>query len=283
MHIQRLEPRQMFANFFLSDTGILTVNAGPRNNNYFVSAIKDSYVLWGEGDAIAAFKKRDVVGILMFGNQGDDRLSVGVRIPATLVGGAGNDTLLGGTGDDILVGGIGNDRLDGRDGNDILRGDDGNDRLFGSNGDDLLFAGPGNNRSDGGRGTNTALDTPGATDTRRNIQTTQPDSFRPTGREFPESLASVNADATVTVVQREARISVAYTAPAGTRVLFAPLPRLRLGNVQLMGLALSSTSGPAAAPPFSTSLPALAFGDYTFQLSAPEGLLDTTPFSVVRV
>jgi Ca2+-binding RTX toxin-like protein len=45
-----------------------------------------------------------------------------VSVPATISGGAGNDTLIGGNADDVISGGIGDDSIDGRAGNDTLWG-----------------------------------------------------------------------------------------------------------------------------------------------------------------
>src|SRR5262249_45224100 len=60
---------------------------------------------------------------------GNDRVTVSTAIPATIIGGIGNDTLMGGTGGDMLVGGAGNDSLNGGAGADHLRGLGGSDTL----------------------------------------------------------------------------------------------------------------------------------------------------------
>jgi len=67
----------------------------------------------------------------------------GLRVPATLIGGEGNDAITGGLGDDALRGGAGDDELDGFLGNDTLRGGDGNDRLLPNVGTDTVAGGDG--------------------------------------------------------------------------------------------------------------------------------------------
>jgi Ca2+-binding RTX toxin-like protein len=80
--------------------------------------------------------------LVVHGLGGDDDLTVagGVRVPAWLYGGEGNDRLRGGSGDDVLLGGPGNDVLDGGQGQDLLIGGPGADWLKGAD-NDLLIAG----------------------------------------------------------------------------------------------------------------------------------------------
>jgi len=81
--------------------------------------------------------------IQVFGGDGSDLISLvpGIRIPAELYGGVGNDTLYGGQGNDIIVGGAGDDSIYGDAGRDLLIGGAGKDTIIGGNGDDLLVAG----------------------------------------------------------------------------------------------------------------------------------------------
>jgi Ca2+-binding RTX toxin-like protein len=100
---------------------------------------------------------------------GDDRVSLQsangqniVTLPATILGGKGNDCLVGGNGNDTIAGGDGDDTLLGGAGDDSLLGDLGNDRLEGGDGGDLLNGGgafPGADGNDiliGGAGVDTA-------------------------------------------------------------------------------------------------------------------------------
>jgi Ca2+-binding RTX toxin-like protein len=79
-------------------------------------------------------------------------LGYGVLVPATLIGGPGNDTIYGGAGNNVISGGDGDDRLVGGDGNDIIDGGAGDDFLSGSNGNDLLVGGAGDDLLIGGFG-----------------------------------------------------------------------------------------------------------------------------------
>jgi hypothetical protein len=64
-------------------------------------------------------------------------------IPATIIGGDGNDVLAGGARGDTIDGGPGNDDIDGFAGNDSLRGGDGNDELRPNTGTDTMVGGDG--------------------------------------------------------------------------------------------------------------------------------------------
>jgi uncharacterized delta-60 repeat protein len=93
---------------------------------------------WLNGRRSDAFS--DVTRILAYGGPGNDAISVvgGVRTPALLDGGAGNDVLFGGGGDDVLVGGEGRDVLFGLQGRDTLVGGAGIDLLLGGRGATLI-------------------------------------------------------------------------------------------------------------------------------------------------
>jgi Ca2+-binding RTX toxin-like protein len=139
------------------------------------------------GRSLGVFREREVHGLKMLGGEGNDSLTVGVRvgfinlnrsaanlsptstwtfessdygdvvllnhqiltIPATLFGGGGNDSLTGGSGDDRLEGGSGSDSLDGANGDDLLLGQNGNDILKGGGDTDTLDGGTGDDDLDG--------------------------------------------------------------------------------------------------------------------------------------
>lgn len=94
----------------------------------------------------------------VIGGAGDDRLEdeSGTDQPVTVTrrfeGGDGDDQIKGQTGPDVLLGGPGHDELDGGAGDDELRGEDGDDRLWGDHydapGADVLDGGPGNDIGD---------------------------------------------------------------------------------------------------------------------------------------
>jgi Ca2+-binding RTX toxin-like protein len=69
--------------------------------------------------------------------------SLGLPLPLTVDGGAGNDTIQGGPAADKLTGGTGNDTISGQAGRDLLLGQGGNDRLAGGRDGDKLNCGKG--------------------------------------------------------------------------------------------------------------------------------------------
>lgn len=87
----------------------------------------------------------NIVGIVVMGNDGDDKITLAASVPVTingiLNGGSGDDSLTGAGANDILLGGEGNDTLLGVGGKDVLIGGDGHDSLTGGALDDLLIAG----------------------------------------------------------------------------------------------------------------------------------------------
>lgn len=105
-----------------------------------------------------------VDGILIQGNKGNDKITVGETVdkPATIQGGVGNDTLTGGMAADLIQGGAGNDLIFGNDGNDTLKGNGGSDTLVGAAGNDRLQGGDGLDTMDGGQGTDVLLGGRGA-------------------------------------------------------------------------------------------------------------------------
>lgn len=67
-------------------------------------------------------------------------------LPATLLGGDGDDTLVGGTAGDLLLGGNGRDALAGSAGDDTLDGGSGSDELLGQDDKDVMRGGRGDDR-----------------------------------------------------------------------------------------------------------------------------------------
>ena len=98
------------------------------------------------GKVIGTQEAEDVRQLVIWGSKGDDRIAVAddIEVPATLNGGAGDDTLIGGAGSDTINGGSGDDTLIGNEGADRLFGASGHDNLRGGLGDDSLYGGAGN-------------------------------------------------------------------------------------------------------------------------------------------
>ena len=70
----------------------------------------------------------------------EDRATVAIGLPVTLLGGSGADDVAGGAGADEVTGGDGNDRVAGGAGNDVISGDQGVDAIEGGDGDDRIVA-----------------------------------------------------------------------------------------------------------------------------------------------
>jgi hypothetical protein len=79
---------------------------------------------------VSTFSAAQVTSIIMEGKEGNDWLKNDTAMPATLLGGTGNDTLCGGQGADVL---------DGGDGDDVLYGSVGADKYIGGAGNDVLY------------------------------------------------------------------------------------------------------------------------------------------------
>jgi len=77
--------------------------------------------------AIEAFPPGSVKRIYVDVGPGNDSVFISARLPATLVGGEGNDSLSGGLLRNLLDGGAGDDTLMASDGDDTLIGGDGDD------------------------------------------------------------------------------------------------------------------------------------------------------------
>ena len=104
----------------------------------------------------------NITGIVINGLDGDDRIDLSaLSFPATITGGAGNDTITGGSGadliyggdgDDVLSGGVGSDTIYGNFGNDSIAGGLQRDSIMGGLGDDTITAGDGPDSVYGGDG-----------------------------------------------------------------------------------------------------------------------------------
>jgi len=70
----------------------------------------------------------------------EDRATVALALPVTLLGGSGADAVTGGAGADEVSGGEGNDVLAGGPGDDVLSGDQGADVIDGGDGADRIAA-----------------------------------------------------------------------------------------------------------------------------------------------
>jgi Ca2+-binding RTX toxin-like protein len=135
----------------------------------------DKISIWAttESDTITVSGTHATLGVVFYGKDGDDVLTIDANIAgdSTLAGDNGDDTIASGSGHDTIWGGRGNDILRGGLGNDLIYGDfktetenDGDDTLDGGAGDDTLVGGAGGDTLIGGSGNdrlfgNSGLDT----------------------------------------------------------------------------------------------------------------------------
>lgn len=85
-------------------------------------------------------------------NEREDKVTIGIAIPTSIVTGAGADQVTGGPARDEINTGSGNDAASAGAGDDFLNGDAGDDVLVGADGRDRIQGGAGADKVDGGTG-----------------------------------------------------------------------------------------------------------------------------------
>jgi Ca2+-binding RTX toxin-like protein len=176
--LEELEPRKLFLidttylpvppdQVWITPTGTLNVIGGEGDNELLITRNewapdRVEFIVHYRGGNLG-FPAATVHRIYIDGGLGNDSLHIdeSVNVPATLVGGDGDDTLIGAQHDEWLIGEAGNDVIRAGGGNDVVHagagddtvyGDDGNDTILGLAGNDVLFGGWGQDNLDGGRG-----------------------------------------------------------------------------------------------------------------------------------
>ncbi len=144
LKLESLESRLPLAAELTAD-GILNV-VGTKKSDRISVVVDDTDVLVKVNKQSHTFALASITYVNVNGLKGNDRIAIdgAITLPASLLGGAGNDWISGGSGKEYIDGGKGNDRLDGGTGDDQMFGGSGNDRLFGDVGMDLLRGGTGN-------------------------------------------------------------------------------------------------------------------------------------------
>ena len=111
------------------------------------------------------YRRDQIHQLVIVGSSQDDMIWVDPRLglPASIVGGAGNDVIQGGSGLDTIRGGSGNDVISGHGflyagpGNTVIRASRRHNVLVGGSGNDLLIAGAGDDAIFGGSGHSTLV------------------------------------------------------------------------------------------------------------------------------
>jgi hypothetical protein len=156
--IENLEQRRLLTAVLLED-GILDVTGTSGNDVLNVKKVIVNdvaklkvYENGSGGRTISWFALADVNGLRMSGLEGDDQIILDygkdglIDLPASLIGGTGDDSLKGGAGNDQLIGGEGWDYLYGESGDDVLIGNSGIDYIFPGEETNEVYSGAGADR-----------------------------------------------------------------------------------------------------------------------------------------
>ena len=138
--LEALEGRRMLSVAVKGD--VLSI-VGTNGHDEIIVYPAGKHIVISENGQSRFVSQDGIKSVRIDGRRGDDRITVGLKLPATILGGAGNDTLVGGLANDEFQGGAGHDVLRGGLGNDFLSGGAHNDQLDGGKGRDQLFGGAG--------------------------------------------------------------------------------------------------------------------------------------------
>src|SRR5439155_22723581 len=109
-----LESRQLLSSVSVI-AGVLTVNADSSSDMINVDPASGGMINVTLNGATSSFAAASFNSILINANGGNDKVIIGPNVtkPATIKGGAGNDSLVGGGGNDLIDGGAGGDTIRG--------------------------------------------------------------------------------------------------------------------------------------------------------------------------
>lgn len=141
--VESLEGRRMLS--VALKAGVLSI-AGTNEDDQIIVYGAGKHIVVSENGMSRSLLREGVESLRIDARKGNDLVVVGLKLPAEILGGAGNDTVVGGLGNDELYGGAGKDRLTGGLGNDLLDGGAHADELDGGTGRDMLVGGTGNDR-----------------------------------------------------------------------------------------------------------------------------------------
>jgi Ca2+-binding RTX toxin-like protein len=135
---------------FDSTSGLLQIIGTPGPDRILLTQSGASLSVNVNGKASGVYATTAVAQISIDAGAGDDyvKLDPAISVPATIRGGAGNDTLIGSAANDLLIGGSGDDLLMAVGGNNTLQGGVGNDTLIPGSGNDVLDGGAGFDTAD---------------------------------------------------------------------------------------------------------------------------------------
>ncbi len=157
---------------YLIGTGPLTITGTDASEQFLIrwkSSDHKIVEILVNGIVQRTVKSFKATSIRLLSKGGNDTVDFrGVAIPATINGGAGDDTLYGSGVADAISGGDGNDWINAGAGDDVIYGDAGNDKLFGGVGNDYINGGAGTDVIRSGAGRDRIIATIGLDDLRDN-------------------------------------------------------------------------------------------------------------------
>ena len=150
--VDALESRRLLTSA-VDGSNVLIVDATAGDDVISFAVDAADLVVTLNGAEDGRFDLATLAGVQVNAGDGNDDVTLlGLSLPATIIGGDGNDTLVGGSGADTIDGGLGNDSITGSDGANLLTGGVGNDTLTGGAVGDTIDGGAGNDSIVGGEG-----------------------------------------------------------------------------------------------------------------------------------
>jgi len=164
---ESLEGRQCMSASVTLTAGVLSLQADPNTASIMQVQLESNtnYLSAYATNVLKEFPTSQVKKIVIVGSNKNDAIYIDPRItiPASITGGAGNDSIKAGAGYDTINGGDGNDIIYGHGiiytnaGNDTVWGSNLGDQIYGGTGNDLLVGGAGNNTIVGGASGNDTI------------------------------------------------------------------------------------------------------------------------------
>src|SRR6185312_8909234 len=164
--LETLEGRTCLSATVGLEGGVLTLHADPNTPSALIVQPAANGQVWAFVSNVQhKYSLKQIKSVVMIGSNQNDWIYIDPRLnlPASITGGAGNDTIKGGGGYDTIDAGDGNDLVyaDGiintGNGNDTVWGGNKGDSITAGDGNDLLVGGWGNDTITGGTGRTTII------------------------------------------------------------------------------------------------------------------------------
>lgn len=137
--IQSFEARQLLSGVSAEIVdGVLIVRGSTAKDAFAVREAGTLMIVQCAGGN-QTFNKSEISNVLIEAGAGNDVFTYDADLPATLLGGDGNDRITGGVGNDFIDAGPGIDKVRAGGGNDTITGGTGFDKLSGGGGEDVFY------------------------------------------------------------------------------------------------------------------------------------------------